>query len=64
MGKAQLEKHGSCLSIPNGISMCQMIDQGVIYRVVRYENGRYVIIGDNCWQLEYVKPDQKRLVKR
>ena len=33
-------------------------DQRVIHRVVRYEKGRYVIIGDNCWQLEYVKPEQ------
>lgn len=32
--------------------------QGVIHRVVRFENGKYVIIGDNCWQLEYVRPDQ------
>ena len=89
MGKAQLEqleKHGSYLSVPNGISMRPMIVggrdavlikklknkpkrydlvmyvrpdyQGVIHRVVRYEKGRYVIIGDNCWQLEYVKPEQ------
>lgn len=89
MGKVQieqLEKHGSYLSVPNGISMRPMIVggrdavlvkklrnkpkrydlvmyvradmQGVIHRVVRYEKGRYVIIGDNCWQLEYVKPEQ------
>ena len=32
--------------------------QGVIHRVVRFENGRYVIIGDNCWRYEYVKPEQ------
>ena len=86
MGRAQLDKHGSYLSVPNGISMRPMIvggrdavlikklkskpkrydlvmyvrpdDQGVIHCVVRYEKGRYVIIGDNCWQLEYVKPEQ------
>lgn len=32
--------------------------QGVIHRVVRFENGKYIIIGDNCWQYEYVNPDQ------
>ncbi|MBP3747144.1 MAG: S24/S26 family peptidase [Ruminococcus sp.] len=89
MGKVQLEqleKHGSYLSVPNGISMRPMICggrdavlikkltkkpkrydlvmyvrpnlQGVIHRVVRFENGRYIIIGDNCWQYEYVKPEQ------
>lgn len=32
--------------------------QGVIHRVVRFENGKYIIIGDNCWQYEYVDPKQ------
>ena len=89
MGRAQLEqleKHGSYLSVPSGISMRPMIRggrdavlvkkltrkpkrydlvmyvrpdmQGVIHRVVRYENGKYTIIGDNCWQLERVSPEQ------
>ena len=89
MGKSQieqLEKYGSYLSVPSGISMRPMIRggrdavlikklthkpkrydlvmyvrpnlQGVIHRVVCYENGKYVIIGDNCWQYEYVKPEQ------
>ncbi|MBR3283197.1 MAG: S24/S26 family peptidase [Ruminococcus sp.] len=89
MGKAQLdqlEKHGSYISVPSGISMRPMIVggrdavlikkltkkperydlvmyvrpdlQGVIHRVVRFKNGKYIIIGDNCWQLEYVKPEQ------
>ncbi|MBO4493376.1 MAG: S24/S26 family peptidase [Ruminococcus sp.] len=89
MGRAQLEqleKHGSYLSVPSGISMRPMIRggrdavlvkkltkrpkrydlvmyvrpdmQGVIHRVVRYENGRYIIIGDNCWQFERVSPEQ------
>ena len=89
MGKVQieqLEKYGSYLSVPSGISMRPMIRggrdavlikklthkpkrydlvmyvhpnlQGVIHRVVRYENGKYVIIGDNCWRYEYVKPEQ------
>ncbi len=89
MGKAQieqLEKYGSYLSVPSGISMRPMIRggrdavlikkltrkpkrydlvmyvrpnlQGVIHRVVCYKNGKYVIIGDNCWQYEYVKPEQ------
>lgn len=34
--------------------------QGVIHRVVRFENGKYIIIGDNCWQYEYVEPKQIR----
>lgn len=32
--------------------------KGVIHRVIRRENGIYVICGDNCWQYEYVKPQQ------
>ena len=31
--------------------------QGVIHRVVRAYPDHYVIIGDNCWQLEYVKAE-------
>ena len=33
-------------------------DQGVIHRVVYVLDKHYVIIGDNCWQFEYVKKDQ------
>jgi hypothetical protein len=89
MGKVQLEqleRYGSYLSVPRGISMRPMIHggrdavlikkpttppkrydlvmyvrpnmQGVIHRVVRFENGKYIIIGDNCWQYEYVDPQQ------
>ncbi|MBR0485940.1 MAG: S24/S26 family peptidase [Oscillospiraceae bacterium] len=32
--------------------------QGVIHRVMYFKDGRYVICGDNCWRLEYVKPEQ------
>ena len=31
---------------------------GVIHRVIRVSDGKYIICGDNCWQLEYVRPDQ------
>ena len=33
-------------------------ETGVIHRVIRDEGRRFVICGDNCWQLEYVKPEQ------
>ena len=33
-------------------------DIGVIHRVIRVEKEQYIICGDNCWQLEYVKPKQ------
>ena len=89
MGKEQLEqleKHGSYLSVPSGISMRPMIRggrdavlikkltqepkrydlvmyvrqdlQGVIHRVVGFKDGKYVIIGDNCWRYEHVRPEQ------
>ena len=32
--------------------------QGVIHRVIRRQKDLYIICGDNCWQYEYVKPDQ------
>jgi hypothetical protein len=35
-------------------------NQGVIHRVIRKRAENYVICGDNCWQLEYVKPEQIR----
>ena len=31
---------------------------GVIHRVIHVRENEYVICGDNCWQLEYVKPEQ------
>ncbi len=33
-------------------------NQGVIHRVIKKRENDYVICGDNCWQLEYVKPEQ------
>ena len=33
-------------------------DLGVIHRVLFIKNNQYIICGDNCWQLEYVKPEQ------
>lgn len=33
-------------------------DLGVIHRVIKFKNDKYIICGDNCWQLEYVKPEQ------
>lgn len=33
-------------------------DLGVIHRVIKLKNDKYIICGDNCWQLEYVKPEQ------
>ncbi len=33
-------------------------EQGVIHRVIHARSDRYIICGDNCWQLEYVKPEQ------
>lgn len=32
--------------------------QGVIHRVIKRRKNDYIICGDNCWQLEYVKPQQ------
>lgn len=32
--------------------------QGVIHRVMRVRDDCYIIAGDNCWQKEYVRPDQ------
>lgn len=32
--------------------------QGVIHRVVRVYDDHYIIVGDNCWQKEYVKTEQ------
>lgn len=31
---------------------------GVIHRVIKFKNNKYIICGDNCWQLEYVNPEQ------
>ena len=31
---------------------------GVIHRVISFKNGKYIICGDNCWQLEFVSPEQ------
>ena len=33
-------------------------DLGVIHRVLFIKNNQYIICGDNCWQLEYVKQEQ------
>lgn len=33
-------------------------DQGVIHRVIKCFDDHYIICGDNCWQYEYVKPEQ------
>jgi len=33
-------------------------EQGVIHRVLHKKDDVYIINGDNCWQLEYVKPEQ------
>lgn len=32
--------------------------QGVIHRVIRAYDDHYIIVGDNCWQKEYVKTEQ------
>ena len=32
--------------------------QGVVHRVIRVRENDYIICGDNCWQLEFVKPEQ------
>ena len=32
--------------------------QGVIHRVIKRNGDKYIICGDNCWQLEYVAPEQ------
>lgn len=34
--------------------------QGVIHRVLYWKNDICVICGDNCWQREYVRPEQIR----
>lgn len=40
-------------------------EQGVIHRVVHAYPDHYIIIGDNCWRLEYVKKEQvKGIVTR
>lgn len=31
---------------------------GVIHRVIHVKEDKYIICGDNCWQLEYVRPEQ------
>ena len=31
--------------------------QGVIHRVVGFRDGKYIIVGDNCWQYERVEPE-------
>lgn len=31
---------------------------GVIHRVIKFKDDKYIICGDNCWQLEYVEPKQ------
>ena len=31
---------------------------GVIHRIIHVKEDHYIICGDNCWQLEYVKPEQ------
>ena len=33
-------------------------DTGVIHRVIHAYDDMYIICGDNCWQLEKVKPSQ------
>ena len=35
-------------------------EQGVIHRVLRKrkKDGVFVICGDNCWQLEYIRPER------
>ena len=35
-------------------------EQGVIHRVLYKKENMYVINGDNCWQKEYVYPEQIR----
>lgn len=35
-------------------------EQGVIHRVLYKKGDIYVINGDNCWQKEYVRPEQIR----
>jgi hypothetical protein len=40
-------------------------EQGVIHRVIRKRENDYIICGDNCYQLEYVRPEQiKGIVTR
>lgn len=33
-------------------------EQGVIHRVIHAHDDKYIICGDNCWQFEYVLPEQ------
>ena len=33
-------------------------DKGVIHRVLCKRKGRYIIVGDNCWRLEFI-PEEK-----
>jgi len=33
-------------------------EQGVVHRIIQIKNNRYIICGDNCWQLEYVELEQ------
>lgn len=35
-------------------------DVGVIHRVLKKQGELYIINGDNCWQREYVRPEQIR----
>lgn len=35
-------------------------EQGVIHRVLYRKDDIYIINGDNCWQKEYVRPEQIR----
>ena len=32
--------------------------QGVVHRVIHVRENDFIICGDNCWRLEYVKPEQ------
>ena len=39
--------------------------QGIVHRVIKVYEDHYVIIGDNCWRLEFVKKENvKGIVKR
>ena len=31
--------------------------QGVVHRVIHVRENDFIICGDNCWRLEYVKPE-------
>ena len=40
-------------------------ENGVIHRVIHRYDDHYIICGDNCWRLEYVRPEQiKGIVTR